>query len=200
MKARTLLWTMIKILGGLLLHFFVGLKVQSRLAATLNKPRACPAAYAWVLERPRRIRQEVPHVFNRIGMRPGERVLEVGCGPGIYTVQAASRLQPNGQLVAVDLQREMVERASERIRQAGLDDVEFHISDAHQLPLEDSSVDRAFLVGVLPEIQILNEHSPSYGGCYAQMALSQFLRGFLIRIIDSPSKPFCRYSRRDLYC
>ena len=152
MRARKLLWTITKILGGLLLYFFVGFKVQSRLAAALGKPRACPAACSWVLERPRRIRKEVPQVLDRIGISPGERVLEVGCGPGVYTVQAAPRLKPNGQLVAVDLQPEMVERASERIREAGLDNVEFHVTDAHHLPLEDTSVDRAFLVGVLPEI------------------------------------------------
>jgi ubiquinone/menaquinone biosynthesis C-methylase UbiE len=105
-----------------------------------------------VLERPGRISQEVPQVLDRIGISAGERVLEVGCGPGVYTVQAARRLEPDGQLIAVDLQREMVERASERILESGLDNVEFHVSDAHHLPLEDASVDRAFLVGVLPEI------------------------------------------------
>lgn len=152
MKARKLPLTMTGILGGLLLYFFVGLKVQSRLAAVLDRPRACPAACSWVLERPRRIRKEVPRVLDRIGLRPGEHVLEVGCGPGVYTVQAAPRLEPDGQLLAVDLQQEMVDRASERIRNAGLDNVEIHVADAHHLPLEDASVDRAFLVGVLPEI------------------------------------------------
>jgi ubiquinone/menaquinone biosynthesis C-methylase UbiE len=47
----------------------------------------------------------------------------------------------------------MIDRASVRIRDAGYDNVEFHVSDAHHLPLEDASVDRAFLVGVLPEIE-----------------------------------------------
>jgi ubiquinone/menaquinone biosynthesis C-methylase UbiE len=122
------------------------------VVAALDKPRACPAAFSWVLERPRRIRQEVPQVLGSIGLYTGERVLEVGCGPGVYTVRAAPRLKPDGQLIAVDLQREMVERASERVREAGLDNVEFYVADAHQLPLEDASVDRAFLVGVLPEI------------------------------------------------
>jgi arsenite methyltransferase len=152
MEARKLLLTMTAIPGGVLLYFLVGLKVQSRLAAALDRPRACPAAFSWVLERPRRINQEVPQVLDRIGVYHGERVLEVGCGPGIYTVQAAPRLKPDGQLIAVDLQREMVERASERVRGAGIDNVEFYVADAHQLPLEDASVDRAFLVGVLPEI------------------------------------------------
>src|SRR5919205_1426758 len=152
MKARKLLLTMTAILGGVLLYFFVGLKVQSRLAVALDRPRACPAACSWVLERPRRIRKEVPRMLDRIGLRPGERVLEVGCGPGVYTVQAAPRLKPDGQLIALDLQQEMVDRASERVRETGIDNVEFYVADAHHLPLEDASVDRAFLVGVLPEV------------------------------------------------
>jgi ubiquinone/menaquinone biosynthesis C-methylase UbiE len=49
----------------------------------------------------------------------------------------------------------MVTRATERVRNAGLDNVEFHVADAHHLLLEDDSVDRAFLVGVLPEIPAL---------------------------------------------
>ena len=121
MKVRKLLLSMTAILGGALLYFFVGFKVQSRVVAALDKPRACPAAFSWVLERPRRIRQKVPQVLGRIGLYAGERVLEVGCGPGVYTVQAAPRLKPDGQLIAVDLQQEMLERASERVREAGLD-------------------------------------------------------------------------------
>jgi ubiquinone/menaquinone biosynthesis C-methylase UbiE len=38
------------------------------------------------------------------------------------------------------------------VQQAGLANVETHIASAHDLPLETGSVDRAFLVTVLPEI------------------------------------------------
>lgn len=152
MTIRRVLRALIGTLGGLLLFFFVGLKVQSRLQAALGRRRACPPAFAWVLDRPGRVRGEVPEVLDRIGLGPGEHVLEVGCGPGVYTVEAARRLGPDGRLVAVDLQPEMVSRAAERVRNAGLANVETHVADAHHLPLEDRSVDRAFLVGVLPEI------------------------------------------------
>jgi ubiquinone/menaquinone biosynthesis C-methylase UbiE len=105
-----------------------------------------------VLERPGRVRREVPLVLDRIGIRAGERILEVGCGPGVYTVEAARRLGPEGRLIAVDLQSEMISRMAQRVRNAGLTNVEAYVADAHHLPLEDASVDRAFLVGVLPEI------------------------------------------------
>ena len=152
MRIRRVLRALMGTLGGLLLFFFVGLKVQSRLQAALGRRRACPPALAWVLERPGRVRGEVLRVLDRIGLEPGEHVLEVGCGPGVYTVEAARRLGPDGRLVAVDLQPEMVSRAAERVRNAGFANVETHVADARHLPLEDRSVDRAFLVGVLPEI------------------------------------------------
>jgi hypothetical protein len=107
MKRRKLLWILLGAFGGSLFFFFVGLKVLSRLQAALGRRRACPAACAWVLERPGRVRREVPLVLDRIGIRSGERILEVGCGPGVYTVEAARRLGPEGRLIAVDLQSEM---------------------------------------------------------------------------------------------
>jgi len=39
-----------------------------------------------------------------------------------------------------------------RVHQAGLTNVETHVADAYHLPLDDASMDRAFLVTVLPEI------------------------------------------------
>ena len=74
MKARRLLLAMMGTFGGALLFFLVGLKVQSQLQAALGRKRACPAACSWVLERPGRIRKEVPLVLERIGVRPEERI------------------------------------------------------------------------------------------------------------------------------
>jgi ubiquinone/menaquinone biosynthesis C-methylase UbiE len=59
---------------------------------------------------------------------------------------------PEGRLVAVDIQPEMIAQVEKRVREAGLANVETHVSDAYHLPLEDESLHRAFLVTVLPEI------------------------------------------------
>jgi ubiquinone/menaquinone biosynthesis C-methylase UbiE len=91
-------------------------------------------------------------VLERAGLRPGETVLELGPGPGASTVDAAERLGPDGELIAVDIQPEMIAQVEERVRQAGLTNVETHVASAYELPMEDESVDRAFLVTVLPEI------------------------------------------------
>jgi ubiquinone/menaquinone biosynthesis C-methylase UbiE len=91
-------------------------------------------------------------VLDRVGLRPGETVLELGPGPGAFTVEAARRLGPEGKLIAVDIQPEMIAQVKARVRQAGLINVETHVASAYELPIEDASVDRAFLVTVLPEI------------------------------------------------
>ncbi len=83
---------------------------------------------------------------------PGEWVLELGPGPGIFTVEAARRAGSEGHLVVIDIQPEMIAQVEDRIEQAGLANVETHVANALELPLADASLERVFLVTVLGEI------------------------------------------------
>jgi ubiquinone/menaquinone biosynthesis C-methylase UbiE len=87
-----------------------------------------------------------------VGIRPGERVLELGPGPGTFTLDAARRAGPQGQIIAVDIQPRMIAQVKARVRETGQTNVEAHVASAYDLPLDDDSVDRAFLITVLPEI------------------------------------------------
>jgi ubiquinone/menaquinone biosynthesis C-methylase UbiE len=55
-------------------------------------------------------------------------------------------------LIAVDIQPEMIAQVEARVREIGLTNTKAQVASAHALPLEADSVDRAFLVTVLPEI------------------------------------------------
>jgi ubiquinone/menaquinone biosynthesis C-methylase UbiE len=134
-------------LGGLAFFWLVVVRVLARLAG--GQP--CPYALAWIVDNPLR-RRYMDRVLDRIGIRPGERVLELGPGPGAFTVRAARRAEPGGSLVAVDIQPKMIAALEQRVLQAGLTNVEARVASAYELPMEDESVDRAFLVTVLPEI------------------------------------------------
>ena len=92
------------------------------------------------------------HALNRAGLRAGETVLELGPGPGAFTVDAAQRVGPEGRLIAVDIQPEMIAQVKARVREAALANVETHVASAYDLPVDDGTVDRAFLITVLPEI------------------------------------------------
>jgi ubiquinone/menaquinone biosynthesis C-methylase UbiE len=123
--------------------------VVARVLAKLHGGDPCPYALAWLVDNPIR-RRYMGSVLDRVGIQPGERVLELGPGPGAFTIEAARRTEPDGKLVAVDIQPKMI--ADVKARAAGLSNVETHVASAYDLPLEDESVDRAFLVTVLPEI------------------------------------------------
>lgn len=154
MKADTtllVLWTALAVIGGLLFFWLFPLKLVSRLAARSGKSAPCPASLTWLVNNPIR-RWYMRPVLDRVGIRPGERVLELGPGPGTFTVDAARRVGPEGRLIAVDIQPEMIAQVEERVREARLTNVETHVANAYDLPLDDESVDRAFLITVLPEI------------------------------------------------
>jgi ubiquinone/menaquinone biosynthesis C-methylase UbiE len=151
MSPRRLLWGLLTGVGGMLFFLLVGVKILYRLRAQLGKPLPCPAAWAWTLDLGPR-RRTIPQVLDRVGIQPGERVLELGIGPGVYTVEAARRVGLEGRLIGVDIQPEMIAYADQRVQSAGLTNVETRVADAHDLPIEDGNLDRIFLVAVLAEI------------------------------------------------
>lgn len=136
---------------GVVWFWLFPLKLIARLAAGFGRSSPCPAALSWLVDNPLRQRYMQP-VIDRIGICPGEYVLELGPGPGAFTVEAARRAGSGGRLIAVDIQPEMIAQVVQRVQEAGLSNIQTHVASAHHLPLEDVSVDRAFLITVLPEI------------------------------------------------
>jgi len=145
------MWIILIAVAGLVLFWLFPLKLVSRLAARFGHSSPCPAALSWLVDNPLRRRYMRP-VLDRIGIQVGEQVLELGPGPGAFTVGAGRRVGAEGKLIAIDIQPEMIAQVEQRVREAKLTSVETHIASAHTLPLDDRSVDRAFLITVLPEI------------------------------------------------
>ncbi|MDI5967226.1 methyltransferase domain-containing protein [Streptomyces sp. SL13] len=74
-------------------------------------------------------------------LRPGQRLLDVGCGPGTITADLAERVGPTGSVVAGDTSEEVL-RAAERVcAERGLTNVAFRVLDTHALDLPDDSFD-----------------------------------------------------------
>jgi len=69
-------------------------------------------------------------LFTAAGLRPGEQVLDVGCGCGATTLEAARRVGPEGRAVGVDISAIMLTRARERAEEQGLDNARFELVDA----------------------------------------------------------------------
>ncbi|MEU7020111.1 methyltransferase domain-containing protein [Streptomyces sp. NPDC046203] len=74
-------------------------------------------------------------------LRPGQRVLDVGCGPGTISADLAARVAPGGLVVAVDPASDVLDTAKAVVAERGLDNVEFAVADVHALDFADDSFD-----------------------------------------------------------
>jgi len=74
-------------------------------------------------------------------VKPGETVLELGCGGGLDTVLLAQRVGPQGQVIGMDCAGPMLERAQVNLRQLGYSNVALACAPAECLPLADNAVD-----------------------------------------------------------
>ncbi|MBL8647089.1 MAG: class I SAM-dependent methyltransferase [Sphingosinicella sp.] len=75
--------------------------------------------------------------------RPGEAVLDIGCGAGVTTLALAASVQPGGRIVGVDISEPLVVRARERAAAAALP-IDFRLEDASRAALPDAAFDLLF--------------------------------------------------------
>jgi N-acetylglutamate synthase-like GNAT family acetyltransferase/precorrin-6B methylase 2 len=75
------------------------------------------------------------------GVQPGQVVLDIGSGAGIDCFIAAEKVGPAGKVIGLDMTPEMIERARQNAKEAGVTNVEFRFGEAEKMPVEDASVD-----------------------------------------------------------
>ena len=93
-----------------------------------HKPgRVCPHQGALLLDNFLRRWLQPPQKILQEFVRPGDTVIDLGCGPGFFTIPLARLAGPDGCIVAVDLQAPMLERVRRKARRCGLvDRILFH--------------------------------------------------------------------------
>jgi ubiquinone/menaquinone biosynthesis C-methylase UbiE len=88
-----------------------------------------------------------------LGIAPGERILEIGCGSGVVLRDLARRVAPGGRAVGLDPSPAMLTVARELAAAAGLAElVELHEGDARSLPFADGAFDAVLAVTALVHI------------------------------------------------
>jgi SAM-dependent methyltransferase len=90
----------------------------------------------------------VGNPFSLGEIRPGESVLDIGCGGGVDTLIAATMAGPTGRAVGTDMSHEMVERAKRNLSLTDLTNVTFHEVSAETLPFPDADFDVVISSGV----------------------------------------------------
>ncbi|MDE1976114.1 MAG: class I SAM-dependent methyltransferase [Elusimicrobia bacterium] len=76
-------------------------------------------------------------------LKPGDSVLDAGCGTGTLAIAAKKSLGPGGRVCGVDASREMIARAESKARKAGVE-IGFKNSPVELLPFPDGQFDVVF--------------------------------------------------------
>jgi SAM-dependent methyltransferase len=75
-------------------------------------------------------------------VKPGQTVLDLGCGAGLDLLIAAEKVGDEGKVIGVDVSAEMLRRARANAEAAGLiDRIELREGEIEDLPVEDASID-----------------------------------------------------------
>ena len=111
--------------------------------------RAVDWQFAAFLEDESKVRETM---IDLVRLKPGMRVLEVGCGTGRDSFRLARRLESEGELHMQDLSSRMVHVCVERMREHKLEhgftcSLEFSVSNATALPYRDGYFDAVFHFG-----------------------------------------------------
>ena len=141
--------------GFVLLAGIMAYQVAIRvLRKTYHFP--APALYGPFLDsRLRRLIQPPAEIVARSGIRPGMRVLEIGCGSGAFTTTVARLVGAAGEVAALDIQPGMLaqlDRKLARPENQDIGNVRLYLSGAYALPFEAERFDAVYMVTVLPEI------------------------------------------------
>lgn len=74
-------------------------------------------------------------------LKPGETVVDLGCGGGFDCFLAANEVGKDGKVIGVDMTPDMISKARKIAQDAGIDNVEFRLGEIEHLPVADNSAD-----------------------------------------------------------
>ncbi len=100
--------------------------------------------------------------FSMGVLKPGEHVVDVGCGAGTDAIIAAHMVGRDGHVIGIDMTPAMVEKASAAAAEAGLEQIEFREGFAEALPVPDGWADVVLSNGAI-------NLCPDKGRAYAEM-------------------------------
>jgi ubiquinone/menaquinone biosynthesis C-methylase UbiE len=118
-----------------------------------DRPVAPIVSDRWSTEEERDRVNEADEVMNRAGITPGMTVADIGAGEGYYTIRLASRVGPNGRVLAQDIVPQVRDALAERVNRERLDNVSVKLGEPADPMLPADSFDRIFLVHMYHEIE-----------------------------------------------
>jgi len=114
----------------------------------------CPAWLGWMVEldNPFTRVSRADFIVEHLQIQPGMHILDAGCGPGRVTLPLARAVGPRGEVVALDMQQDMLEQVRGKAEAAEISSIRTLQADLGRGNLPKEEYDRAILVSVLGEV------------------------------------------------
>ncbi len=87
-------------------------------------------------------------LLKAAGIEPGQKVLEIGCGPGAFTIPAAEIVGKDGYVYALDIHPLAINKVENKINESGMENIKPVLADASNTGLPDQEIDLVFMFGI----------------------------------------------------
>ncbi len=99
----------------------------------------------WLIDHHRTKEQERRHMVDHLNLQPGDVILDLGCGPGLWAPLLAEKVAPYGRVIGLDFSRDLLSYAVKNLEKEPFKDIiDFQESDFHAIPFEDDTFDLVF--------------------------------------------------------
>lgn len=119
-------------------------------------------AVDWLVDHHRTKELERRQMVEDLELEPGGVVLDLGCGPGLWTQLLAQQVGPSGKVIGADLSHGLIRHAVDNACEGVQDVTKFVIADFYRVPFADDTFDAVFfgncLAYVLDPVALLDEH------------------------------------------
>ncbi len=105
----------------------------------------------WLTRESREREEDCTTMLKALEVKPGDVVCDMGCGNGFYTIKLAKLVGDRGKVIAVDIQREMLELLKDAAEQEKVANIETILGTVVDPKLPKESIDLVLLVDVYHE-------------------------------------------------
>ena len=109
------------------------------------------AGAGWLVRESREREEECTTMLKALHLKPGQTVCDMGCGNGFYTLKLSSLVGKDGQVLAVDIQPEMLSLLRERAKEHKLDNIKTILGTPTDPDLPTGRIDLILCVDVYHE-------------------------------------------------
>jgi ubiquinone/menaquinone biosynthesis C-methylase UbiE len=101
--------------------------------------------------------------FKTLGLKPGEIVIDYGCGPARYIQIASNTVRQSGKVIAVDIHPLAIKKVKEKIEKYKLSNVEAVLAEKYKTPINTSTADVVYALDMFHMIEQPNEFLKELG-------------------------------------